>query len=199
MRSEYAAPGTLLAIRHGAAPGRLTLVLRGEEGSVAYPVAEHFYMDLGSPSVGYVLTEEETERLLSHVAERRALASALGSLARGDESRRNLYLKLRRKGHGDSAARAALDEVERLGYLREQDGAERLAARCADKGWSRRKTHAYLIGRGYSAATVTHAIDAAIAAGDADFEENKRLFREKQEALGLSPQEVCRALWRAGF
>lgn len=199
MRSEDAAPGTLLAVRHGTVPGRLTLVVRGEEGSVSYPVAETFYVDLGAPAVGYLLSGEELERLLAHVAERRALASALGSLARGDESRRNLYLKLRRKGHGDDAARAALDEVERLGYLKEADSAERLAARCAGKGWSRRKTHAYLLRRGYPSAAVTHAIDAAIAAGDADFEENKRLFREKQIALGLSPEAVRRALWRAGF
>lgn len=199
MRSEDAAPGTLLAVRHGAVPGRLTLVLRGEEGSVSYPVAERFYTALGAPAAGYVFSEAEMEHLLAHVAQRRALASALGSLARGDESRRNLYLKLRRKGHSDTAARAALDEVERLGYLKETDSAERLVVRCADKGWSRRKTHAYLLRRGYGSAAVTHAIDAAIAAGEADFEENKRLFREKQLALGLSPDAVRRALWRAGF
>ena len=199
MRSEDATPGTLLAIRHGATPGRLTLVVRSEEGSRAYPVAERFYLALGSPAVGYLLTEEETEALLAHVAERRALASALGSLARGDESRRNLYCKLRRKGPSDTAARAALDEVENFGYLREADNAERLAARCAGKGWSRRKTHAYLVSRGYPGATVTRAIDAAIDSGDADFVENKRRFREKQEALGRSPEEVRRALWRAGF
>ena len=123
MRSEDAAPGTLLAVRHGAVPGRLTLVLRAEEGTVSYTVAETFYTDLGAPAAGYHLSAEELERLLAHVAARRALASALGSLARGDESRRNLYLKLRRKGHSDDAARAALDEVERLGYLREADSA----------------------------------------------------------------------------
>ena len=199
MRSEDAAPGTLLAVRHGAVPGRLTLVLRAEEGTVSYTVAETFYTNLGAPAAGYHLSAEELERLLAHVAARRALASALGSLARGDESRRNLYLKLRRKGHSDDAARAALDEVERLGYLREADSAERLAARCADKGWSRRKTHAYLLRRGYPSAAVTRAIDAAVAAGDADFEKNRRLVREKQIALGLSPEEVRRALWRAGF
>ena len=199
MRSEDAAPGTLLAVRHGAVPGRLTLVLRAEEGTVSYTVAETFYTDLGAPAAGYHLSAEELERLLAHVAARRALASALGSLARGDESRRNLYLKLRRKGHSDDAARAALDEVERLGYLREADRAARRAARWADKGWSRRKTHAYLLRRGYPSAAVTRAIDAAVAAGDADFEENRRLFREKQIALGLSPEEVRRALWRAGF
>lgn len=199
MRSDDVAPGTLLAVRRGATPGRLTLVIREEEGSVSYPVAESFYHALGSPAAGYLLSNEEAEKLREHVAQRRALASALGSLARTDESRRSLYLKLRRKGHSDDAARAALDEVEWLGYLREQTGAERLAARCAGKGWSRRKTHAYLISRGYPSAIVTRAIDAVVSAGEADFEENKRLFREKQLALGLSPEEVRRALWRAGF
>lgn len=199
MPSKDAPAGTLLTIRRGTAEGLLTLVIRTETGSRAYPVAENFYCDLGAPAAGCLLSEEEMERILVHTAQRRALASALASLSHGDESRRSLYLKLRRKGHSDEAARNALSEVERLGFLREEISALHLVARCAEKGWSRRKTYTYLAKRGYPSSVISLAIEEAEATGDADFEENKRLFCEKQKALGCDPETIRRALWRAGF
>lgn len=199
MPSKSAPVGTLLTVRRGTAEGLITLVVRTETGSRAYPVAESFYCELGAPAAGYLLSEEETERILVHTAQRRALASSLASLSHGDESRRSLYLKLRRKGHSDEAARTAIAEVERLGFLREDASALRLVAHCAGQGWSRRKTFAYLARRGYPSSVISRAIEEAEAAGDADFEENKRLFCEEQRALGCDPETIRRALWRAGF
>lgn len=199
MASDPALPGTLLSVRSGAGEGCLRLVLATGEGSAVFPVSEAFYLSLGNPAAGTLLSEDEIERITAHAAYRRALASALSSLAAGDLSRRDLYLKLRRKGHSADAANAAVSEVLRLGYLREGDAAKRLCARCAEKGWSRKKTYAYLSSRGYGAAVISRAISACEDAGEADFDANRAEMRRKLEERGLSPDEVRRALWRAGF
>ena len=199
MASDPALPGTLLSVRSGAGEGCLRLVLATYEGSAIYPVSEAFYQSLGSPAADTLLSDDEIDKITAHAAYRRALASALSSLAAGDLSRRDLYLKLRRKGHSDQAASAAVAEVLRLGYLREDDAAERLCARCAAKGWSRKKTYAYLASRGYGASIISRAISACEDAGEADFDANRAEMRRKLEERGLSPDEVRRALWRAGF
>ena len=199
MRNKDALPGTLLAIRQGAREGVLTLVVAGEERSDTYTVSAKFYESLGSPAAGEVLGEEPLERLRLHVKEQRAVSDALAKLARGDLSRRDLYLKLRQKGHAEREAKRAVSEMERLGYLHEEDAARRLCEVSAAKGWSRKKVTAYLHSRGYDSAVISRAISAAVEAGEADFEANRAAFIRRQEERGLSPDEVRRALWRAGF
>ena len=199
MRNKNARPGTLLAIRHGAREGVLTLVVAGEERSDTYTVSEKFYESLGSPAAGEVLGEEPLERLLLHVKEQRAVSDALAKLARGDLSRRDLYLKLRQKGHAEREAKLAVSEMEPLGYLPEGAAARRLCDVSAAKGGSRKKGPADLHSRGYSSAVISRAISAAVEAGEADFEANRAAFIRRQEERGLSPEEVRRALWRAGF
>lgn len=76
-----------------------------------------------------------------------ALAAALRALRAADRSRAELDARLERRGIAQSERTAALDELERLGYLDDARTATTRAERLAERGYGDARIRADLEGR----------------------------------------------------
>ncbi len=177
---------------------RLTLLpMEGER--VSFTLSLPAYEQLGAPAKGDMLSPEQGDALVAAANLRGCLRHAANILGYGRNSERTLSQKLRRMGYLPEEIAYAIHKVTEAGLLKELDDALHHIEGAARKGWSRRKTYAYLLSRGYSQEVVRDAIEEALAEGLVDFEENRRRFIEEKQAKGLSPDAIRAALYRAGF
>ncbi len=186
------------AVRNGTDAGHVRLELTGEE-RCAYTLYRRHYVALGSPVVGDALGAEAMDAIQSYARYYRTRELALGILARGDNSRLGLLRKLKAKGCPEELSREICLSLLEAGYLREEDGAYRMAVLAGKKGWGMRKVHAYLISRGFSGSLARNAISRAVENGDVDFDKNRRAFIATRQKRGQTDTQIRAALWRAGF
>ena len=103
---------TLKAIREIGDKGLLSLAIGGEE-SANYTVCSRVYLEIGSPSVGDILTDEEIYRIREYDEYYRAKKKALSILAYADNNKRNLSMKLSKAGFGRELTDRVVSEIGR--------------------------------------------------------------------------------------
>jgi len=122
--------------------------------------------------------------------EERAVDRAVQALARGDHSAARLRAKLDRAGLSESAQQAALDRLQRAGYLDDGRYARDRAALLADRGYGDGWIRADLERQGIEREVAGSAIAALEAESD-------RALREA--ARGSGGVRGMRSLARRGF
>ncbi len=193
-------PGTLLAVREGRMGKTVILIFSTDtEETERLTLSRQTYMALGAPAVG-TCPDDKTRLAMREASERRAaLGTALRILECGDTTRLKLREKLTRRGFSEAAIDAALGEVIKRGYIDEGRTAARQVLLCAEKGWGKRKIHAYLVTHGIPSEIAADAIKAAEESGEVDFVALKKEFIEARIKRGWEHDAILRALWRAGF
>ncbi len=165
---------------------RSFLTTKADYEAVGMPCAEEtlFYED-------YMILAREADRAL-------AKERAYMILASGDNTKKGLYQKLRKKGFSSDASQYAVTEMVSCGSLREDEYLRRaLSYYSEEKLYGRRKTLASLLARGFSPDEIREAIRSAEESGELDFEESKRqLLLSKGE---LTPEEKKKLLFRYGY
>lgn len=177
----------------------ILLTLLGEDGETeTCLLTKSDYEKLGAPAVGEELDPAGEETLAALCEGHRAVFAALRILAFGDNNRRTLLQKLRQRGFSGEAAEEAVSRMVARGYIREQEQAERMAARLAgEKLYGPRRVMAELCAHGFERETAEAALSALRARGEIDFAESRvRLLRKK------NPPDAAHAkalLYRYGY
>lgn len=143
---------------------------------------------------------EESEKFIAEVGSRCAFVSGLRLLSYADNSRRDLFLKLTRKGHSPEHVNSAIDKLEELGYVDDRRYAENTADRLLrTKHMSAKGIKSELFRKGIDAAV----IDAVIEEAAIDPARELEALIEKKYARFLSDEKGMRktvsALQRLGY
>ena len=166
----------------------------------ALTVEDATYMNIGSPAVGDLISED-TEGALYESDERyRATLSALRMLAYGDNSKKNLTRKLVMKGISPSAAEEATRAMDERGYINEDSQIEKLVIREANCSLSGpRKIRAKLSAKGYSPRRISEIIDALVASGKIDFKRSGDALVAKKLTRDATNDEIKQLLYKNGY
>lgn len=180
------------------AEGKLTRVGIGEGKDVTrYYVTRAAGERLGLTPCGEI--DEYTLSLLIEEDERcRAMSRALSLLSYGDNTKSQLFMKLRRAGFGKEVCERCVAECVRLGYVdevRQVEGAVINEANRALRG--RQYIMKKLSAKGYSVRDISEAIDKLVRLGEIDFHKNLVTLCER---LGAETEEECRAvMYKYGY
>ena len=138
-----------------------------------------------------------SESPLEQAAVRSALNRAAAILARRDHSCKELRNKLRQRGFDGAAARAAVDECLRLGYIDEPAAARRFAESRARRGYGPGYTRRALLKHGYDAALVEATL-APYTAEERQAADARRALEKKRRSarLGSDPRRINEKLYR---
>lgn len=190
----------IVYIKESKTKGYLILGVSDGEEKRAFFVALQLYSSLGSPSRGYELDEGEISALEECNEEYRALRKALSLLSYADNSERSLKMKLLRAGYSRTASDAAVREVVRLGYLKEDDQLERLILSEANlRLVGPMKLIPKLVSKGYSVSDVKRVLERLSDEGEIDFDENRRRLLEKKLPDDATDEEKYKLLKSYGY
>lgn len=198
-------PGRVLRISPPDSRGRVRLTVEEEHfaGNTrrTFRLTEERYLALGAPAAGEALSDGQLAALAAAEGEIRALAKAESLLSYGDNSANGLCRKLRQRGYTQENAEAAVAEMLKKGYIREEEQAYRLVLSAANrKLWGPRRIVSALAAKGYSAALVRRVIAKAEAEGEIDFRENAAALLEKKLGEGEATPLARKALlYRYGY
>jgi len=157
-------PGTITALKPTRRdPTRLTVFIEGEAAAVVPSELIH-ELDL---AVGRVVDEQAEARLDEADRVARAVNAAMRALARRPFSRRELRMRLARKGHAHDAIVEALSRADRAGLL-DDEAYAREAVRCelARKPAGRRLIESKLRAKGIDAALASRVASEALVGRD---------------------------------
>ena len=190
----------IIYIKESKTKGYLILGIKKGEEKCAFYITRALYSSLGSPTLGYELDEGEISALEECNEEYRALRKALSLLSYADNSERSLKMKLLRAGYSRTASEAAVKEVVRLGYLKEEDQLERLILSEANSRLTGpQKLIPKLVSKGYSASDVRRVLDRLVDEGEVDFDENRRRLFEKKLTDDATDEEKFKLLKSYGY
>ncbi len=144
-------------------------------------ISREAYHALGCPVRAESLTEDALELIRREDGRMRALDRALYLLSFSDNSRAQLAHKLHAKGFSSDAVTYAVEEVVRLGYLREREQLVHIVRDLANlRLYGARRICAVLTSKGYRSADVTEVIQDLCASAHIDFSKNFRMLEEKR-------------------
>lgn len=191
---------TVVYIKPSKTEGYLTLGIDALGERLRVSVKESVLSELGIHSVPCSL-DEETFTEIKTVADRyEVLKSALSILAYADNSRRQLYLKLKRRGFADELIRGAISECERLGYLNEQRQLSNLVyAYAKTKLYGRDRIVSALYAKGYPTASIRSAINELCDVGEINFDELSERLLSKFGITDPDSDEAHALLYRFGY
>ena len=177
----------------------ISLSIDTADGYKEYTISEGTYREIGCPLSDDIIDEEALSRIAFADELLRARRKALGVLSYGDNSEKNLRLKLLRSG-----ARAAIaDEVARemvsLGYVNDKRQIEDLALKYSTSLFGRRKIVAKLLEKGYAREDVNAALTALSKDGRIDFKKNAALLIEKKLTPPYTREDVKKLLYKNGY
>lgn len=181
--------------------GRITLGVNVDGEDKSYTVSESFYFSLGSPQRRDTLSGEDIERIREEDETYRALKCALSILSYADNSQRNLYVKLVKRGFSSSRARFATEECVRLGYIREREQLLRRVEKEANISLcGPKRILDKLLSHGYSSGEIKEVMAELSATGAIDFEENfKTLCRKKLSPEEMNSENIRALRYKYGF
>jgi regulatory protein len=122
-------------IRDSRVPDRLWCVLEGGERLAVSPDLVLRY----SLSPGRVLDAEELAALRADASRAGAKARALRALSARPMSREELKARLRQKGESAEDAEDAVELMERVGFVNDQEYARQIVRWCSRKGYGRQR------------------------------------------------------------
>ena len=189
---------TLKAIREIGDKGLLSLAIGGEE-SANYTVCGRVYLEIGSPSVGDILTDEQIYRIREYDEYYRAKKKALAILAYADNNRRNLSMKLSKAGFGRDLTDRVVSEMVELGYIDEIRQLERLITVEANgKLRGPLRVIPSLVNKGYSSSDVRAVMHTLMESGEVDFRKNAKALLDKKLPTA-DPEERKKFLYKNGY
>ena len=189
---------TLRSIREIGDKGLLSLAIGGEE-SINYTVCSRVYLEIGSPSVGDILTDEEIYRIREYDEYYRAKKKALAILAYADNNKRNLAMKLSKAGFGRDLTDRVVSEMVELGYIDERRQLERLITVEANgKLRGPLRVIPSLVNKGYSSSDVRAVMHTLVESGEVDFRKNAKALLDKKLPTA-DPEERKKFLYKNGY
>ena len=189
---------TLRSIREIGDKGLLSLAIGGEE-SANYTVCGRVYLEIGSPSVGDILTDEEIYTIREYDEYYRAKKKALAILAYADNNRRNLSMKLSKAGFGRDLTDRVVSEMVELGYIDEKRQLERLITVEANgKLRGPLRVIPSLVNKGYSSSDVRAVMHTLMESGEVDFRKNAKALLDKKLPTA-DPEERKKFLYKNGY
>ena len=179
----------------------LLLLGISEEGERSrYTVGETFYIGLGSPSGGYVLSESELSLIKEEDERIRAKRKALSILSYADNNERMLENKLLRAGFSREVSKRVTEEMVACGYIDEQRQLRRLILNEANvnlRGYS--KLLPKLIAKGYSAEEIKEVTVSLVNEGEIDFKANAKRLIEKKLPKDADATKKKTLLYKNGY
>ena len=143
---------------------------------------------------------EESGKFLNEVGSRYAFVSGLRLLSYADNSRRDLFLKLTRKGHSPEHVNSAIDKLEELGYVSDMRFAENTADRLLrTKHMSRSGIKSELLRKGIGAEIIQDVLERLEIDPAKEIEAliEKKYHRYLTDEKGL--RKTVAALQRLGY
>ena len=189
---------TLRSIREIGDNGLLSLAIGGEE-SANYTVNAAVYAEIGSPSVGDFLTDEQIYLIREFDEYYRAKKKALSILAYADNNRRNLALKLSKAGYSRELCDRVVSEMVSLGYIDEKRQLERLITVEANgKLRGPLRIIPALANKGYSSSDIREVMHELTESGEVDFRRNAKALLDKKLPVA-DPEEKKKFLYKNGY
>lgn len=189
---------TLRSIREIGDKGLLSLAIGGEE-SANYTVNSKVYLEIGSPSVGDVLNDEQIYLIKEYDEYFRAKKKALSILAYADNNRRSLAMKLQKAGFGRDLCDRVVSEMVSLGYIDEKRQLERLITLEANgKLRGPLRVIPSLVNKGYSLSDVRCVLHDLMESGEVDFKKNAKSLLDKK-LPEAEPEEKKKFLYKNGY
>ena len=190
----------LIYIKPSRSRGYLILGFTDGENKYSYTVTEEDYAELGSPLAGFLPGESMLADIKRSDERYRANLLALRILSYGDNSKRNLYAKLKARSFSSEVCEDVVCEMVRLGYINEENQLLRLVEREVNTSLSGpRKIRAKLAAKGFSRADIDSAIDSLLLSGGIDFEASKALLIEKKLTRDATSEEKKALLYKYGY
>lgn len=190
------------AISEGGKEIYLTVEIHGGEKCEkrCFTLPRALYEGLCLPMPPAEITEENVYEIMSADEQYRAIKKAFDILAYGRNSVKTLVDKLRHRGFSDEVAEYAASYMQKNGYLKENNDAEREAECCVEKLWGKKRIMMHLHQKGYDG----EAFAAAMAYLETvDFVELcVKLIRQKYRTLPKDEKErqkVIAGLVRHGY
>ena len=173
-------------------------ILEGEE-SARYTVGESIYSEIGCPSVGDELTDEDMSAIKYADELVRAEIKALSLLSYADNNRRTLKQKLLRAGFGYEISDTVCEKMCSLGYIDESRQLERLILVEANtKLRGPERIIPALVAKGYSLSNVKAVMRELVDSGEIDFKKNaKALINKKLPDADI--EEKRKFLYKNGY
>ena len=189
---------TLKFVREIKDTGLLSLGIGGEE-SATYTVNLKTFGEIGTPSVGDILSDEQISVLREADELYRARKKALSLLAFADNNRRNLSIKLARAGFSRRVCDDVCDEMVERGYIDEKRQLERMILVEANtKLRGPERIIPALVAKGYSLADVKAVMRELVDSGVIDFRKNaKTLINKKLPDADI--EEKRKFLYKNGY
>ena len=163
------------SIKTSNVKGYLKLLVDTGDGDLCFVLSSSQYEALGSPASSCEISEDDFRILSKSDEYNRAKKRALNILAFGDNSERELILKLKRAKISHGVAEKIVAEMKQLGYINEERQLLRLVECEANtKHHGAKKIVARLVPKGYSTEKIKSAIRELEHCGKIDFAETKR-------------------------
>ena len=190
----------ILSVRTKEKGSPLVILTAEEEGKkIKYTITEGTYRKIGCPLSGEIVDEDSIAIITKEDEERRALAKALSLLGYTDNNERQLLRKLVLSGFSREAARYAIEECVRLGYIDEEKQLERLVLKYYGELLGPKKIMAKLISKLYTRGAISRAIQDLTERGEIDFRESKKALLRDKLPEGASYEEKYKLLSRYGY
>lgn len=176
----------------------LTVEKNGER--IKYTINEGTYRKIGCPLSGNILSSDDLEYLEERDAHARATARALKILSYADNSEASLKRKLIGAGFGRELSQSVTEEMAAMGYINERDQLDRAIISLANRELlGRYRITARLVGRGYSAKSISERISALSERGDIDFHKSFEQLKSKKLHDAETEEEKIKLLYRYGY
>ena len=171
-----------------------------DEGDARYKIPSVLYHELGEPTRGTTLTEEELEEIKAADEGGRATKKALSLLSYSDISERALVAKLRRAGYSQTAAYEAARDMVMHGYIDEHRQLLRLVEREANQSLAGpARLLPKLVQKGYSADGVRLALRELVDDGTVNLSDNAARLVEKKLGDDYTDEERRALLFKYGY
>ena len=191
---------TIVYIKPTKAQGYLTLGVDALGERIRLTVKEGALSELEIGDTPAKISEDAFRHLKAFSDRYEALRSALSILAYADNSRRQLYMKLKRRGFDDALVRFAISECEHLGYLDEDRQLKNLITSYATyKLYGRERIVKALYAKGYPVSNIGRAITALCEAGEIDFDVLRAKLLSKFGFQDADSEEARALLYRYGY
>ena len=191
---------TLKYVREIKDSSLLLLGIVGEGESADYTVNSTLYSEIGSPSVGDIISDTDMSAVKYADELFRARKKALNILAYADNNQRNLKAKLLRAGFKREIADAVLTEMVSRGYVNEKNQLERLIVIEANqKLRGPLKIIPALVNKGYASSDVRSVLKRLTEEGEIDFSANAERLIEKKLPADSDGEEIKKLLYKNGY
>lgn len=190
----------IVYVRDSRTKGYTVLGIDSGDGARAYTVESLLYMRIGSPLPSNEIDEAVFADVVLADEIVRATKKALSLIAYSDNNRKALFMKLKKAGFSSDAAKSAVCDMMRLGYINEERQLERLITTEARvKLQGRKKIVPKLVSKGYDKALIEAVIDKLVKSGDIDFELIARELISKKLGDDPEPDAVRILLYKNGL